>query len=1069
MSNQMPEDERLRILDFWWMVELFSPQPIPEVSRKASGPADRQVVSWEKGDPLPWEVLPPPEGIYGSPREWRHTVYLGVYELKATYESLQRVFGEDKDAYDERPGGTSACAGVVVGNDGRLVAPSAVLSSALWAAARIHHPKTQGRAWMFGFEEAARRFLEVVDESEGQRRDVAARDAPPPYDEASLLSLRLMAQTNAGVDGFQDLATERVVIESVAVIAKREGDAVENDFLNSLYLDDLTHIRERISHRDVGAGLAAYLTGDSSLQTEDRIDVVLRPDVVDAGTAIERLPKGRWPAKPTHPLALSQQFAVNEALITLGPSAGLMGVNGPPGTGKTTMLRDILAANVVERARRLSVLEDAHDAFTNVTYRWKASDYPRSVPQLRPELTGFEMVVASANNAAVENVTDEIPAAKALDEYFSEQADYFGPLATEVLRKGAKQEEAAPSSPPAAWGLVAARLGNKRNRSTFHSAFWFDEKATGPKESDLPGVPRMQTLLKQWRDGEVPHKSWIQARRDFASAERRVDRLIGERRRAQERIQVSWQLQQHGRRLMDTIVASGQALQHTRDELVRHEPVEQRNQDALEQAVLAHERRLGMKPGLLETIFSAGGALHQWRRQLAPVSEVLRAAEEGNQHAADLGSRLRAVLNREQSHLAGAEQDLERIRQRQVELRDECSRDASRYGMGYPGEKWVGDAREKNAPWLDPELDVARSELFLAALELHKDFMAVTASDMLNGLRAACEVVAGKYPRDLESEKLRAAWQLFFLVVPMVSTTFASASRMFGNIGREAIGWLMIDEAGQASPQYAVGAIWRARRVVAVGDPMQLQPVVTIPPKVQSDIASGYAVSSTWIPPRASVQTLADRVTKFGTVLDQGEERIWVSAPLRVHRRCDEPMFGLCNDIAYNGIMVNGVHRDLNKPDEPDLFDREDPTDPIIARSHWVDEPARVAGTHLQLQQIKRVEGAIAYLKRHGITEAEIIVISPFREVADRLKIMAGAHPGLRAGTIHTAQGREAPVVILVLGGDPNKPGAKTWAASTPNLVNVAASRAQRRLYVVGDRGAWKSHPYFRELSALLG
>lgn len=291
---------------------------------------------------------------------------------------------------------------------------------------------------------------------------------------------------------------------------------------------------------------------------------------------------------------------------------------------------------------------------------------------------------------------------------------------------------------------------------------------------------------------------------------------------------------------------------------------------------------------------------------------------------------------------------------------------------------------------------------------------------------------------------------------------------MFGDIGREAIGWLMIDEAGQASPQYAAGAIWRARRVVAVGDPMQLQPVVTIPQKAQRDIAINYRVSSTWIPPRASVQTLADRVTALGTTLRRGEEHVWVSAPLRVHRRCDEPMFTLCNQIAYDGITVGGVHRDLANPDKPDRFDRAAST-PLIAASFWADEPANTPGTHLQPNQIERLEGALAYLRSHGIDESEVIAISPFRAVADRLEALAASHPGLRAGTIHTAQGREAPVVILVLGGDPNSPGAKARAALSPNLVNVAASRAQRRLYVIGDRAAWARHKYFRELSTALG
>lgn len=1069
MRDHRPEDERLRVLAFWWMIELFSPQSIPTLTRRATRPADRQVIGWRPGAPLPWNELAPPQPAYGIPRVWRHTVYLGVYKLEATYESLHRVFGEDADAYEERPSNESACAGLLVDDDGRLVADSAVLSSALWAIARIHHPGPQDPRWMDGFNDASKAFVEAVDEFEGERRDAVAEEQPPPCDAESLWGLLKIAHRTAGIDGVEELATEHVVIESVAVSARRADEPPDTDFLNSFYLDDLAGVREQVARGEVGPALATYLSGDAALRPDNRVDVVRNPDVVLAGTAIERLPKGRWPANPKHSLALSQQFAVNEALTAFASAGGLMGVNGPPGTGKTRMLRDILAGNVVERARRLAALENAGAAFTGSTYRWTAEGgHQRIVRQLRHELTGFEMVVASSNNAAVENISDEVPAIGAIHESWRSRADYFGAIATEVLRAAASSDGADAGDPPRAWALVAARLGKKRNRSAFHSAFWFDEKDPATKEPVENGVPRMQTALKQWRDGTRARKTWAQACNDFAKAERRVDALIQERRYAQERLQQLPRLAERERVLCETIAQTHQQRQQVEQDLARHAQIEQRAAADRGLAVEQYQRHLAAKPGVLETIFTFGRAVRDWRASLKPLTRTLRAAEACHRETANVGVQIRTARHQARSRLSVAEKDLTLTREAHTKLRTECARDKERYGDGYPGGEWTGDKRELRAPWLDAELDTARSELFLAALDLHQDFIAATAADMLDGLRAAGEVIAGKYPHDLEAEKLRAAWQLFFLTVPLVSTTFASASRMFGDIGREAIGWLMIDEAGQASPQYAAGAIWRARRVLAVGDPMQLQPVVTIPQKTEHDIASSYGVTTTWIPPRASVQTLADRVATFGTTLDQGAEHVWVSAPLRVHRRCDEPMFTLCNQIAYNGIMVYGVQRDLTGLGKPDHFDGNDASTPVIAASHWAHEPAHTPGTHLQPNQIERLKKALAYLKARGVPESEVIAISPFRAVADRLAALAPSYPGLRAGTIHTAQGREAPVVILVLGGDPDSPGAKAWAASTPNLVNVAASRAQRRLYVIGDRDAWEEHNYFRELSLAL-
>ncbi|MBO1416628.1 AAA domain-containing protein, partial [Streptomyces sp. FH025] len=111
----------------------------------------------------------------------------------------------------------------------------------------------------------------------------------------------------------------------------------------------------------------------------------------------------------------------------------------------------------------------------------------------------------------------------------------------------------------------------------------------------------------------------------------------------------------------------------------------------------------------------------------------------------------------------------------------------------------------------------------------------------------------------------------------------------------------------------------------------------------------------------------------------------------------------------------------------------------------------------------------------HGVTPERLRIIAPFRVLVAEARTTCREHDpdrwttealDERCATVHKAQGKEADVVILLLGG--NRPGARAWAAQTPHLLNVAASRAKRRLYVIGDRALWAPLAHFDVLAAEL-
>jgi superfamily I DNA and/or RNA helicase len=306
------------------------------------------------------------------------------------------------------------------------------------------------------------------------------------------------------------------------------------------------------------------------------------------------------------------------------------------------------------------------------------------------------------------------------------------------------------------------------------------------------------------------------------------------------------------------------------------------------------------------------------------------------------------------------------------------------------------------------------------------------------------------------------AWQSMFLLVPVVSTTFASFSRMFGRFGADSLGWLLIDEAGQATPQAAVGGIWRARRTVVVGDPLQLEPISSLPWTAERSLGKHFKVGEEWSPGRVSVQQLADRVARYGTRLSQttaDAQPVWVGSPLRVHRRSDRPIFEICNAMAYDDLMVYGTSPRGMFPGRDRWIDVEGPAE----KGNWVPAETEQLGKLLQR------------LVDEGIAVDQIRVLSPFRNVINEAKrvhrsVFSTRHTEAAAaaerwvGTVHTMQGKEADVIILVLGGDPGRPGVRAWAAERPNLLNVAVSRARRRLYVIGNRRLWDRERYSRVL-----
>ncbi|MCQ4636103.1 DEAD/DEAH box helicase [Anaerovorax odorimutans] len=281
---------------------------------------------------------------------------------------------------------------------------------------------------------------------------------------------------------------------------------------------------------------------------------------------------------------------------------------------------------------------------------------------------------------------------------------------------------------------------------------------------------------------------------------------------------------------------------------------------------------------------------------------------------------------------------------------------------------------------------------------------------------------------------------------------------------------LIVDEAGQISPEIAAASFSLAKRAVVVGDEQQIPPVWgTIRAlDIAMAIESGMIGDRCQYPliennglncSQSSLMKLASQSCAFG--------KYGKGLFLSEHRRCYDEIISYCNELVYNGRLepLRGTAQE----------DRENVLKAILpAMGHKEIKTAysqRMGTSRQNLEEAKQIVQWIKanYLiicdlyKKQSIENQENFnpkqimgIITPFKSQSNLIRRLMKReilkwNEDIEVGTVHTFQGAEKRVIIFssVYG---NQDGCY-FINRNNSLMNVAVSRAKDSFLVFGDSG----------------
>ncbi len=243
----------------------------------------------------------------------------------------------------------------------------------------------------------------------------------------------------------------------------------------------------------------------------------------------------------------------------------------------------------------------------------------------------------------------------------------------------------------------------------------------------------------------------------------------------------------------------------------------------------------------------------------------------------------------------------------------------------------------------------------------------------------------------------------------VLSTTFSSTSSLHPNVVYD---YLIMDEASQVDVATGALALSCARNVVIVGDTKQLPNVVTDEMREKAKaIFDSFHIDEGYQYTKSFLQSVLDVMPNVTQTL------------LREHYRCHPKIINFCNQKFYRGELV--------------IMTKDQGEEDVLSVVKTVE--GNHVRNHYSQRQIDVIKKEI--IPKYALDPKETGIIAPYK---NQVEALHREITDMDAATVHKFQGKEKENIIISTVDD-----EISDFADDPYLINVAVSRAKRRLMLV--------------------